>query len=99
MDTKPFRPTIAGLPSASARPCQMREAWCVCSVSDMALRRDPRFNCKDSEEFRSLDIVTTRREWVRHHHRHEPEGSQRSEERRGGDECVSTCRSRWGAEP
>src|SRR3546814_9657883 len=73
IDTKPFRPTIAGLPSAGARPCQMREAWCVCSVSDMALRRDQRFNCKDSEEFRSLDIVTTRREWVRRSEEHTSE--------------------------
>src|SRR3546814_2056084 len=56
MDTKPFRPTIAGLPSAGARPCQMREAWCVCSVSDMALRRDPRFNRSEehTSELQSL---------------------------------------------
>ena len=29
---------MPGRPSAAARPCQMREAWCVCSVSDIALQ-------------------------------------------------------------
>ncbi|MNQ74155.1 hypothetical protein D3C85_889090 [compost metagenome] len=46
MAMKPFKPTMPGLPSLDARPCQMREAWWVCSVSDMALRSDPRFSCK-----------------------------------------------------
>ena len=39
---------MPGRPSVGARPCQMREAWCVCSVSDIALRKEPRFSCRGS---------------------------------------------------
>ena len=62
------------LPSVGARPCQMREAWCVCSVSDIALRSDPRFSCRGS--VRSLAMGATRGEGASRQHRHRPEGCQ-----------------------
>lgn len=37
---------MPGRPSAGARPCQIRDAWWVCSVSDIALRSEPRLSCR-----------------------------------------------------
>src|SRR5690606_40168960 len=51
-----------------------REAWCVCGVSDIALRNDPRFSCRGS--VCSLAIGATRGEEASRQHRHRPEGFQ-----------------------
>ena len=64
---------MPGRPSAAARPCQMREAWWVCSVSDIALRREPRLSCNGS----LLVAMVIARWWTgSRQHPHAAEGSQ-----------------------
>ena len=69
---------MPGLPSAGARPCQIRDAWWVCRVSDIALRSDPRFNCRDSEGLFSWAMVTTLCGETSRQHPGWPEGRQSS---------------------
>src|SRR3989344_1881698 len=64
-ETKPLSPTMPGRPSAGARPCQMREAWGVCSVSDIALRSDPRLSCSGSVAMETTRVVRTGRQLPR----------------------------------
>ena len=59
--------------NAAARPCQMRGAWWVCSVSDIALRREPRLSCNGS----LLVAMVSARSWTgSRQHPHAAEGSQ-----------------------
>src|SRR3546814_9183125 len=74
----------------------------VCS-SDLRFEHDRLAGHRAGDEAAGLDDAETVRTVDesggllagRHQHGHDLTNASRSEERRGGKECVSTCRSRW----
>src|SRR3546814_8040354 len=76
---------LADLHGLAIHPLTMRQAGRDIGLIDARVRRDPRANAL------FLDVLTSTRDaetvlrWM----------NERSEARRVGKECVSTCRSRW----
>src|SRR3546814_5011089 len=66
----------------------------VCS-SDLATYRSRSSQCHHRQYETRQELPNLRRDRRRWNTQRIPRGSHRSEERRVGKECVSTCRSRW----
>src|SRR3546814_1853271 len=78
---------------ASVRPC-----WHVRSDGNPETFHDPLEHARFADRAAiELDVLrnTSKRIVLLWCHRTEQEAQRRSEERRVGKECVSTCRSRW----
>src|SRR3546814_19518780 len=64
----------------------------ACEVSEAGLKAEMRLQVKATPRWRRKALASS-------HRRAKPRPLRRSEERRVGKECVSTCRSRWSPYP